>query len=51
MSKHWVGTKIDTVGHIAGEILVILYVHPLTFLRFVLSFLKFSSIFINMDIT
>ena len=31
-------------------ILVILYVHPLIFLRFYLSFLNFSLIFMNMDI-
>ena len=35
---------------IAAEILLILYVHPLIFLRFYLSFLKFSLIFMNMDI-
>ena len=50
MSKHWFGTKIDTLGCIAAEILVILYVHPLIFLRFYLSFLNISLIFMNMDI-
>ena len=40
----------DTLGCIAAEILVILYIHPLIFLRFYLSFLKFSLIFMNMDI-
>ena len=41
MSMHLFGTKFDTLGRIATEILVILYVHPLIFLRFYLSFLKF----------
>ena len=27
MSKHCFGTKLDTLGHIAAEVLVILYVH------------------------
>ena len=31
MSKHGFGTKFDTLGCIAAEILVILYVHPLIF--------------------
>ena len=47
MSKHRLGTKFDTLGHIAAEILVILYIHPLIFLRSYLSFLKFSLIFMN----
>ena len=50
MSKHCFGTKFDTLERIAAEILVILYVHPLFFLRFYLSFLKFSLIFMNMGI-
>ena len=50
MSTHRFGTKFDTLGHIACEILEIIYVHPLFFLRFYLSFLKFSLIFMNMDI-
>ena len=50
MSKHRFGTKFDTLGRIAAEILVISYVHPLIFLRFYLSFLNFSLIFMNMDI-
>ena len=50
MSKHSFGTKFETLGRIAAEILVILYIHPLFFLRFYLSFLKFSLIFMNMDI-
>ena len=43
MSKHCFGTKFDTLGRIAAEILVILYIHPLIFLRLYLS--KFSLIF------
>ena len=43
MSEHLFGTKFDTLGHIADEILVILYVHPFIFLRFSL----FSKVFIN----
>ena len=31
MSLQWFGTKFDTLGRIAAEILVILYVHPLFF--------------------
>ena len=50
MSKLVFGTKFDTLGPIAAEILVILYIRPLIFLRFYLSFLKFSLIFLNMDI-
>ena len=50
MSKHCFGTKFDTLGRTAAEILLILYVHPLLFLRFYLSFLKFSLIFTNMYI-
>ena len=41
MSKHLFGTKLDTLGSIAAEIFVILYVHFIIFLRFYLSFLKF----------
>ena len=50
MSKHSFGSKFETLGRIAAVILVILYIHPLFFLRFYLSFLKFSLIFMNMDI-
>ena len=50
MSKHWFGTKFDTLEQTAAEILVILYEHPLISLRFYLSFLKFLLIFMNMDI-
>ena len=49
MFKLSFGTKFDTLGRIAAEILIILYIHPLIFLRFYLSFLKFSLIFMNMD--
>ena len=50
MSKHWFGREFDTLGRIAAEILLILYLHPLFFLRFYLLFLKFSLVFLNMDI-
>ena len=50
MSRHLFGTKFDTLRRIAAEILVILYVHPFIFLRFYLLFLKFTLIFMNMDI-
>ena len=50
MSKHWLGIKFDALRCIAAEILVILYIHPLIFLIFYLSFLKLSLIFMNMDI-
>ena len=33
LSKHLFGTKFDTIGRIAAEILVTLYIHPLIFLR------------------
>ena len=33
MFKHKFGTKFDTLGRIAAEILVILYVHPLIFIE------------------
>ena len=36
MSKHQIGTRFDTLEHMGGEIFVILYVHPLIFLRFFL---------------
>ena len=49
MSKHWIGTRFDTLEHMVGETLVILYVHPLIFLRIYLSFLKFSFLFMNMQ--
>ena len=42
--------QVDTLGRIAAEILVILCTHPLIYLRFYLSFLNFSFIFMNMDI-
>ena len=44
MSKHRLGTKYDTLGCIAAEILVILNIYPLIYLRFYLLFLKFSLI-------
>ena len=50
MSKQCFGTKFDTLERIAAEIFVILYIHPLIFLRFYLSYLRFSIIFMNMDI-
>ena len=50
MFKQCFGTKFDTLGRISAEILVILYIHPLIFLRIYLSYLKFSLIFMNMDI-
>ena len=31
MSKHLIGTKFDTLEHMVGETLIILYVHPLFF--------------------
>ena len=37
-----IGTRFDTLEHMVGETLEILYVHPLIFLRFFLSLLKFS---------
>ena len=40
MSKH----RFDTLEHMVGETLVILYVHPLFFLRF---FSFFTNVFIN----
>ena len=39
----------DTLEHMVGETFVTLYVHPLIFLRFVLSLLKFSLTFMNMQ--
>ena len=51
MSKHRFGIIFDTLERIAGWSLLILYVHPLIFLRFFLSFLKFSLIFMKMDIS
>ena len=36
MSKHSIGTRFDTLEHMVGEIFVILYEHPLIFLRFFL---------------
>ena len=41
----------NTLEHMVGETFVILYVHPLIFLRFVLSLLKFSLIFMNMQMS
>ena len=40
-------TRFDTLEHLVGETYVILYVHPLIFLRCFLSLLKFSLIFMN----
>ena len=44
MSKHLIGTRFDTLEHMVGEIFVILYVHPLIFLRF---FSIITKLFIN----
>ena len=49
MSKHWIGTRFDTLEHMVGEIFVILYVHPLIFLGFFLSLQKFLLKFMNMQ--
>ena len=38
MSKYWFGTKFDTLGRIAAEILKILYVHRLFFWDFISHF-------------
>ena len=43
------GLTFDTLEHMAGKTLVILYAHPLIFLKKNLSFLKFSYIFMNID--
>ena len=50
MSKHRFVIKFDTLEHMADTPLLLLYVHPLTFLRVCLPFQKFSLIFMNMDI-
>ena len=34
MSNHCIGTRFDTLEHMVAETCVILYVHPLFFLRF-----------------
>ena len=47
MFKHYIGTRFDTLEHKVGETLVTIYVHPLIILRFFLSLLKFSLIFMN----
>ena len=39
----------DTLERMTGKPLVILYAHPLFFLRSFLLFLKFSLIFMDMD--
>ena len=31
MPKYWIGTRSDTLEHMVGELLVILYVPPLIF--------------------
>ena len=49
ISKHSIGTRFDILEYMVGETFVILYVHPLIFLRFFLSLQKFSLIFINMQ--
>ena len=46
-SKHCYGTRFDSLEHMVGETLVNLYVHPLIFLRFFLSLLKFSLLNIH----
>ena len=33
MSKHRIDTRVDTLDYMVGETLVILYVHPLIFLK------------------
>ena len=48
MSKHWIGSRFDTIENIIGETSVILYVHPLIFLRCFLSLQTFSLIFMDM---
>ena len=48
ISKLWNGTRFDTLEHMVGETIVILYVYPLIFLRFFLSLQKISLIFMNM---
>ena len=45
MSKHCIGTRFNTLEHMVGEPLVILYVHPLIFLRF---FSLITKVFINL---
>ena len=42
MSKHYIGTRFDTLEHMVGEIFVILYVHPLIFLRFFFNYKTFQ---------
>ena len=49
MSKHSIGTRFDTLEHMVGEIFVILYVHPLIFLRLFLLLQNCSLIFMNMQ--
>ena len=49
MSKHWIGTKFDTLEHMVGKTSVISYVHPLIFLGYFLSLLKFSLLFMNLQ--
>ena len=44
MSKHWIGTRIDTLEHMVGETFVILYVNPFIFLFF---FSFITKVFIN----
>ena len=49
MSKHGIGTRFDTLEHMVGGTFVTIYVHPLIFLRFFLSFQKFSLIFMDLQ--
>ena len=44
MSKHLIDTRFDTLEHMVGKALVILYVHPLIFLIF---FSLITKVFIN----
>ena len=46
MSRHSFGIYFDTLEHMAGEAVAILYVRPFIFPRFFLLFLKFSLIFL-----
>ena len=50
MSKHLFGTKFDTLGRIAAEILVIFFNTPLNFSEILSLISKFSFILMNMDI-
>ena len=49
MSKHWIGTRFDTLEHMIGETVAILYVHPLIFIRFF--FITKKDICLNFNLT